>query len=88
MTEKRRHARLDAAQAAKGRQKPSTPSMRPPVQPETGTICAGRRSSGGLRLKGPESSSTWIKLRGQCQFMLSTKKREKCYSRHDYAIGF
>jgi hypothetical protein len=40
MTEKRRHARADAAQAAKGRQKPSTPSIRPPVQPEAGIICA------------------------------------------------
>jgi hypothetical protein len=41
MTEIRRHARPDAAQAGNRRQKPSTPSMRPPVQPEAGTICAG-----------------------------------------------
>jgi hypothetical protein len=32
--------RPDAAQAGKRRQKPSAPSMRPPVQPEAGTICA------------------------------------------------
>jgi hypothetical protein len=41
MIEKRRHVRPDAAQAGKRRQKPSTPSMRPPVQPEAGTIRAG-----------------------------------------------
>ena len=45
MTEKRRHARADAAQAAKGRQKPSTPSIRPPIQPEAGTICADSRDA-------------------------------------------
>jgi len=45
MTEKRRHARADAAQAAKGRQKPSTPSVRPTVQPEAGTICADSRDA-------------------------------------------
>ena len=51
MTERRRHALPDAAQAANGRQKPSTLSMRPPVQPEAGTICAGSAfSSGGFWL--------------------------------------
>jgi Transposase DDE domain group 1 len=30
-----------AAEAAKTGQKSSAPSMRPPIQPETGTICAG-----------------------------------------------
>jgi nucleoside-diphosphate-sugar epimerase len=37
---KRRHAQSDSAEAAKGCQKPSTPSVRPQIQPEPGTICA------------------------------------------------
>ena len=39
---KRRRAPSDAAQAAKAA-KPVPPSVWPPIQPETGTLCAGSR---------------------------------------------
>ena len=47
---KRRHAPTDAAQAAKGCQKPSMPSVRRPIQPE-GPFVPVRRSSGGFRFR-------------------------------------
>lgn len=42
------NARPDAAEPAKGRRQPSSPSMRPLIEPEAGTICARPALSQGI----------------------------------------
>jgi hypothetical protein len=77
---KRRHAPSDAAKAAKGRQKPSTPKVRPPIQPKTGTICAG--SAFIWRISVNKQNSKWEVPRNGGTFHTTEENRASHHWMH------